>query len=156
MSPITIEIADPAEFALELAALEALTFNDEQISALAFGPLRNDQPALQRRADELQKPPKGFTSRMTKAVRNEDGTTVGAAVWKFYYDPMVVVPQEENKPIPDDKWPPGSNAELCEELFGWADKHRETRFGGKRFAGERFCLGVLILPFADALQFSTC
>jgi hypothetical protein len=141
MSNFEVEVVDPAVFGREFAILEAQVFENDPLSVYAFGPFRLDDSAMDERAKGFLKPANGFTARMTRAVRKDDRATVGIAFWKFYYEPWVVPVDDktsttESNAVPPHNWPRGSNVELCEEIFGWADRHRETNFAGKKFAGK--------------------
>jgi hypothetical protein len=112
-----------------VARLEALAFSTDAISVYGFGPNQDSPAAIENRVQSLKFPPPDCVVRMRKAV-TQDGKIVGFTYWRFYYEPRIL----PSKRVPFT-WPEEANPELCDAVFGRADRIRDHALSGKRYAG---------------------
>jgi hypothetical protein len=165
LSQISIKPVLLSEF-LAIAKLEAAAFAEEEFSAVAFGPHRFSDAAMESRAESLAQGPKpGETLRNMKAVTTlSDGTEelVGFASWSICIgrtgseeekkklgtrDGWVEKEKEDEK----DPFGPGANVKLCEDAFIKGDEHMARATGGMNYASSHLllclgnCAGILTL-----------
>ncbi len=131
-----------------ISALENRVFYADHFTIVAFGPQRDSEANIQKRAKGLAKAPKreGDREIVVKAV-NTNGEIVGAAAWSFTLnggeergDVNEASQAKETKEggaeggEEKDSWGIGANVKFCEDVFIVADEHMLRSCEGKTHA----------------------